>query len=366
MRVAARLAALAAGLMLLYPLAPLSDPGQGSAPSMRVGYTFSARQAGYLELPWQQTFDATLALEPGLLRLGAYWDEIEPRPGQFDFRSLDWQMDRAAAAGRPVVLTVGMKAPRWPEYFLPAWLDARLAEHRGAISSDPGLRERTLRFVRAVVERYRAHPTLRYWQVENEPLDPSGPRGWFIHPEFLAQEVAAVRAADPSGRPIVLTMFVHVYPLASVLPWSRGDDRRAEALLDLGDVLGLDVYPSVSLHALGRDLYFNFLGWNWTAAARGGATRAHARGKHAWIMEAQAEPWEPARVVASGPGPARSLNPSQAERIFQRLRASGFDTILVWGVEHWYMRKAVQQDSTWWDTGSTMLGVSRPVPASPP
>jgi hypothetical protein len=359
------LVALMLALVLCHPLAPAPGPGLAPETGMRVGYTFSPRQADYLELPWQETFDATLALDPGLLRLGAYWDEIEPHPGHYDFSSLDWQMDRAAATGRPVVLTVGMKAPRWPEYFLPAWLGTRLAGRTGAISDDPELQARTLRFVQAVVERYRSHPALRYWQVENEPLDPAGPRNWFIRPAFLAQEIATVRAADPSGRPIVLNMFVHVYPFASLLPWSRGDERRAETLLGLGDVLGLDVYPSVSLRAFGLNLYFNFMGWNWAAAARAHAERAHARGKQAWIMEAQAEPWEPAQVVAAGPQPARSLNAAEAERIFERLRGSGFDTILVWGVEHWYMRKEVQQDSSWWDAGRQVLGTSTPLVAHP-
>ena len=32
-----------------------------------------------------------------------------------------------------------------------------------------------------------------------------------------------------------------------------------------------------------------------------------------------------------------------------QLRDVGFDTILLWGVEHWYMRREVHQDALWWD-----------------
>src|SRR5207248_2409932 len=87
---------------------------------LQVGYTFSPRQAEYLGVPWRQTYEASLGLDSRIVRLGAYWDDIEPRPGVYDFRALDWQMDLAAQSGRAVVLSVGMKAPRWPEYFLPA------------------------------------------------------------------------------------------------------------------------------------------------------------------------------------------------------------------------------------------------------
>src|SRR5438067_9802290 len=163
-------------LLLLVLLGWLLEAGQargseGSAAApVRLGYTYSPRQADYLGMPRRDTFTAALTLDASLLRLGAYWDELEPAPGRYDFASLDWQMDQAAASGRGVVLTVGMKAPRWPEYFLPTWLKARVPRQDGvAISDQPEVRERTLRFVGAVVARYRDHPALRYWQVENEP-----------------------------------------------------------------------------------------------------------------------------------------------------------------------------------------------------
>src|SRR5207249_4732100 len=191
----------------------------------------------------------------------------------------------------------------------------------------------------------------RYWQVENEPLDPSGPAHRSIRPEFLASEIATTRAADGSRHPIVLNMFAHLYPLAAVLPWSRGDEQRAATLLELGDILGLDVYPSVSLRLLGFNLYFDFTGWDWTAAVQRLADQAHGRGKPAWIVEAQAEPWEPSAIVATRPGPTRSLGPDQAERILARLRDGGFDTVLAWGVEHWYMRRETHHDASWWDAG---------------
>src|SRR5438093_2781471 len=129
-------------LLLLVLLSWLLEAGQArgsegaAALPVRLGYTYSPRQADYLGMPRRDTLEAALTLDVSLVRLGAYWDELEPQPGRYDFDSLDWEMDQAAAHGQGVVLTVGMKAPRWPEYFLPAWLEARVPRTDGLVISD--------------------------------------------------------------------------------------------------------------------------------------------------------------------------------------------------------------------------------------
>ena len=40
--------------------------------------------------------------------------------------------------------------------------------------------------------------------------------------------------------------------------------------------------------------------------------------------------------------------------LIQRLQADGFHTILLWGVEYWYMRSERYQDRNWW-TGMQSL-----------
>ena len=110
---------LVAGLAVLLLALPsvgrqaLSEPSPPGA--LNVGFTFSRRQADSLDLSWQETFEDAMDLGPTVLRLGAYFDSIEREPGEFDFSSLDWLVDHTPAQSS-VVLTVGMKAPRWPEY----------------------------------------------------------------------------------------------------------------------------------------------------------------------------------------------------------------------------------------------------------
>ncbi len=351
-RIAFNLVNVGLTLAVLAGLGMVRPESRGETTSPEVGVTFSRRQAEYLGLPWQETFSAVMGLSPNTVRLGAYWDEIERQRGVYDFSTLDWQLERLPPQTYRVVLTVGMKAPRWPEYYLPTWLlrQTRVGAH-GTISDDPVVREETLRFLSAVITRYQDHPSIAYWQVENEPLDPSGPRQWRIGADFLAQEVALVRALDHRERPVILSMFVDTPPpLASLPPWRSHDESRARTLLDMADVLGLDVYPSRGMRFFGRDLYLDWSSWAWERPAMTLRQLAIDQGKDAWVMEAQAEPWEPSRLVYLDDAQSRSVGPNTAASTFGRLSNGGFGTILLWGAEHWFMRQERHDDRSWLDT----------------
>src|SRR5687767_14817772 len=122
-----RWASLLGSVLIVLPVAwGITAPASGQprpARSIALGFTFSQRQTEYLTLQWDDVFDAALDLSPTIIRLGAYWDEIEPYEGVYDWSTLDAQLDRADERDLDVILTVGMKAPRWPEYFLPSWLE---------------------------------------------------------------------------------------------------------------------------------------------------------------------------------------------------------------------------------------------------
>lgn len=345
----AGLAAAALVLALLF----WPSPPRGGSLEVAAGFTYSQRQADYLGVPWQDTFRAATRLGSGLIRLGAYWDEIEPRPAGYTFSRLDWLLDEAERAGQQVVLVVGMKAPRWPEFFMPTWLQQRLEVPRGGVvTRDQELRWRALEFVRQVVWRYRDRGVITAWQVENEPLDPSGPWRWRIGADFLEREIAEVRRLDRGRRPVVVSMFVHVDPLSLLLPL----DERAETILQSADVLGLDAYPVRGVRLLGLDFYLNWNGWAWERTLQRYASFAAQRGKQVWITEAQAEPWEPGRVVHVEAEDGPSLGPAAAAAIVSRLHAVGFEPILLWGIEHWYMRKTLHGDAGWWNMGVSLLG----------
>ena len=330
-----------------------ASPDVQTGQRLSLGFTFSERQADYLDVSWRQAYSAAMDLQPNLVRLAAYWDTIESAPGKYDFSDLDWMLDHTPAQSS-VLLVVGMKAPRWPEYYLPRWLRADLHLPKGAdVAQDPNVRAATLRFIAKVVQHERGRSNIKYWQVENEPLDPSGPHQWTIDGGFLAEEIGLVRSLDPA-RPIVASMFVDTSPLGTLPPWRSRLQDRARELLGLADVIGLDVYPIRPVSTRSFQLSLQWPVWVWEGRVRGLQQLAQAAGKQTWISEAQAEPWLPSRLVYTGSAPARNAAPGLTTTTVDRLQADGFNTILLWGVEYWYMRSERYQDRNWW-TGMQSL-----------
>lgn len=313
---------------------------------MRIGATFSATQARWLGLDAEEALTQVIELGLDPLRLCAYWDQ----PAE----DLDWQLDQAARAGRHVVLTVGMKGPRWPEFHMPP---GRPMDLRGGGEVRPELPVATaaLAQVEAMVERFRDRPAIEAWQVENEPSNKSGPHRWWLSARVIRQEVAAVRARD--HRPVVLTSFGHFNRLVDLLSGHRwlnlaalrgrgsGVEPGLLALLRTGDVLGTDIYHSI--------------GWRRWVARSGSPVsylqrcRAAARagGVECWVTELQAEPWEPTAATLWKP---RSVRPADLADRLAEVRAAGAGTVLLWGVEYWFAQ-AKRGNPAWLDAGRAAL-----------
>ena len=113
-----------------------------------------------------------------VIRIGeSVWSTWEPREGQFD---LDWLvpvLDGADERGMSAIIGT-------PTYAVPPWLRRTYPETtaRSATGvevpygarqdidySHPGFRHLAERLVRKIVERYRDHPAVIGWQVDNEP-----------------------------------------------------------------------------------------------------------------------------------------------------------------------------------------------------
>ena len=334
--------------------------GEAAAEPVRIGTTFSARQCVYLRVNAKKTLKEILKTRFDLVRLAAYWDELEPQDGVYDFRSLDWQIAEAASRQIPIVLSVGMKAPRWPEYFIPPWVLKRLELRKGAdVSRHAHLRERTLRFIEAVVTRYRDEEAIRYWQVENEPLDRTGPGYWWIGPAFVKQEVELVRRLDDRDRPILLTTVTYPNPLLRRFMYLFMRHDTIDEALRLGDILGVNVYPVVGHRWFWKKSYY----WTTPEERReylSSILKRPSRGKKpVWVTELQAEPWEPNQLVYTGPEHPPTGNPALVQRNVEELRALGIEAILLWGAEYWQFRQERYRDSRWWDEVRRLLPAAR-------
>src|SRR6202035_1075354 len=174
----------------LHLFAPATAKAHGVVGPVQVGISFNPHRAASMGLDYRSAFTRLEALHFRVIRLSAYWDQID----QDGYDQLDWLMSEAQRSGQPIVLAVGMKGLGWPEFYIPASAmpAAGLTQGRDA-ASDASLRSATLAFVNDTVLRYRDNSTLIAWQVENEPFNRAGPQRLWIDAAFLRDEISNVR-----------------------------------------------------------------------------------------------------------------------------------------------------------------------------
>lgn len=344
----------------LHLFMPATAKAHGLAAPVQVGTSFSPRRAEYLGLDYRRAFKALEAMHFRVIRLSAYWDSVD----QGDGDELDWLMSEAQRAHQPIVLTVGMKALGWPEFYFPASVSPPDGLSQGQdVASDPGLRDATLSFIADTVLRYRENPALVAWQIENEPFNRAGPQRLWIDAQFLRDEITSVRQLDGHQRPLIVNAFSHfnlLFDRASarqgfdLRQWLGFDADSAErdglSVLNRGDVLGLDVYTAIGYRFLGHD-HLSRADGDWPDRLARVRELAKRQGKQAWITEAQAEPWEAAHTTYANP---KSTSPRAIRSIFANLKDAGYSTVLFWGSEYWLWR-ANNGDSRWIDTIKAIL-----------
>ncbi|MFH1766756.1 MAG: beta-galactosidase [Patescibacteria group bacterium] len=296
---------------------------------LELGVTFSDRYAEELGLDWQETYLAILYdLQVKKIRLPVYWSAVEPIEGQRNFETIDWMMDEAAKHDTEVTLVIGVKVPRWPECFAPDWVEGASRDKQAAAVNS---------FIAETVTRYKNHPALLRWQIENEALFSFGICE-SIDPAQLFFKVDTVRVLDPN-HPIQLTASgEQSIWLASAIP---------------ADVLGVSVYQWAWNPVVGflpipvSDMVY--------------ATQkklANPFVDSVIVSELQAEPWFPSYWDKSDVSKlevyyslftAADLmrHVSLAERI-------GVDEAYLWGVEWWYYLK-VHGDERLWNLGRSLF-----------
>lgn len=313
----------------------------------QVGTSFVRWRAEGLGLEYRQAFTRVCAMGFDLIRLSTSWREVD----QTGYTHLDWLMEEADRTGQRVLLTVGMKALGWPEFYLPG------EQRPGDVAIGGGL----LDHVGATVRRYRGCHRLVAWQIENEPFNRSGPLGGLVRRSLVRAEAACVRGLDPT-RPIVITTFGHFdagldrWSSRWQSTWQRRfhleipAEREALAVLEPDDVLGLDVYRAIGWRREGMEGVAHAVKDQMDSVARWGRI---ARGQHKrlWVTEAQAEPWEASRATHGDPV---SVQPDDVLELYERLSSLSLDAILLWGVEYWLWRER-QGDTRWLDVGRRIL-----------
>lgn len=315
-----------------------------------LGINFSHQHAAWLGLDPSLTLRRLLG-EAGAryLRLSVRWEEISPEPSRLDFTPLRPWLEIAGEYEARVLISVGLKAQRHPEFYPPAWLtEAQPLPHGARIVEQ----ERVVALLLLMLERVTAYladfDVIDAWQVENEPFLPAASRtvGWRISPGLLEREIGVVREADPRSRPVVVNHS----------SFSAFDRWWLQALRP-ADVLAQNLYPRVPAPKLWPGRYFNRYHMGPLAPAlRRQAALARRLGKDFWITELQGEPWEPAGMAAVADGSYGSISPERLRanlRLAERTTAS---RIYFWGAEWWMYMAERRGDDRYWNVARELFG----------
>lgn len=320
--------------------------------STLLGISFRPPHLIALGLDTHTTLRTLLAYPFQLIRLGAYWQHIEPEPGVFHFDELDWQIDAAERAGKQIILCVGpLKTFSYPEFFVPAHhLKNPFPEHiRVKPDAYPSLLAAATTFITRLVERYKQRKSIVAWQLEHEAVDPLGvEHSWRLDVTFVEQEVEALRKVDPI-RPMLMNGFLPTSLPVGISQWWRTRDQGDSLAIaqHLADIVGIDYYPRHALRTIGsRTVYLDgsksFLLQR--KLQRLFVSTRVSRQK-LMITEGQAEPWE---TVTTPPNPSgQGMYSCLPEQViinyntcmrWSRPEAPLY-AYLFWGAEYWVLRK---------------------------
>jgi len=295
------------------------------------GVSFSPEYTESLGLDSKEVYAAILTdLKPKYIRLSMPWSRVEIDRGSYSFKNTDYFMDEAKKNNVKVTLAIGQKVPRWPECYIPEWIKTTPTEER---------KKELLAYIETVVKRYKDHPALEYWQVENEP---------FIKFEFgdckvfeessVLGEVELVESLDAKHK-IIMT------DSGELSTWQKASG--------MGGILGVTLYRVVRSKS-------GFI-WNyaWVPASTY-KLRADFWGKNYnsfFISELQAEPWfnggKPSNTAVEIQYETLSID--QMRKNISYSKKVGASRAYFWGVEWWYWMRTTQNNSEFWEEGKKEL-----------
>ena len=293
------------------------------------GVSFSQKYSEELGLDWKENFLAILDdLEVKNMRLIAYWDLIEKEQDNYNFQDLDWQIEQAKERNIKIILAIGKKVPRWPEYHEPYWAENQLKDDQN---------KKLLIYIEKIINRYKNNENILAWQVENEPFFPFG-KSHYADKETLRQEIELVKSLD-NKRPIIVTE-------SGELPfWFKP--------AKYGDIVGYSLYEKVWFHEIGLYLtypmppvFYNRKAWLIDKLFH----------KETICIELQAEPWGPGLTYTlSAEEQNKTMNIERFKKIIEFSKNTGEDTFYLWGAEWWYWMKEKHNNPQIWDEAKKLF-----------
>jgi len=292
--------------------------------NINYGVSFSLHRCSELGINKKRLLRAALK-ELGFrrLRLMSYWNIHEPSPGKYDFKELDWQMDMAAKFGAKVSLSIGKRQPRWPECHIPKWAaDLPKEEWYKAL----------YKYIEVVVKRYKNHPALISWQLENEALLKDF--GYCPDRDYsryrLKKELEIVKKLD-KNHPVIMTV---------------SDSWGIPIKKPNPDMYAMSMYR-ITINKNGEYSYSK-------RPAIFYRIRCHLIGilknKPVFIHELQAEPWLKQGITETKiEEQLINMDKNILLKNIEYAIKTGMRPIDLWGLEWWYYLKTQHKNPTLWD-----------------
>lgn len=300
-----------------------------------LGTSFSQVQCRHLKMSaaeTRQTYLKILDMGFDLVRIGAYMDEIDERG--FDF--LNWQIEEAEKRGVELMLNVGIKVQRYPEFHPPAQMRDRLRfwqKSHQTIGEDDQTFEEVVSNTKNVIKKYKDKNIIKYWQIENEPFDRLA---------FANNHVVAQRLYQKQTEILKELLPDAKRARSGAIGLADSEENFKDMFSDKPDVGGFNVYYRVP-KPFGGYYTLTYLDFEKLAIK---AAALKEKGIIPIIFESQAEPWENGSPVHTEDRDYPSSNPDMAIKLASKLGSIGYDTVMLWGAEYWIYR-ANRGNLTW-------------------
>lgn len=305
-----------------------------SGEDLSYGVSFSRFHTDELGLDWKETYLAILNdLDLKRFRFSAHWPLVEPQKDNYNFLELDFQISEAKKNNASVILAVGRRLPGWPECHEPEWLKTESLKLKSENEAKNFRQERTLKYIKTVVNRYKSYDNIIYWQVENEPFLTGFSRSacGSLDKDFLDKEISFVRGLDPS-RKILIT------DSGEFGDWFRAYSR--------GDIFGTSLY----LYVWPRSVSFP-IRYPITPAffrIKYNLVRLILGAKPSFVVELSSEPWLLQPLIGT---PIEiqldRMGIDKFNKMIDFSAKTGFNNFYLWGAEWWYWLKLQGYPDHW-------------------
>ena len=292
---------------------------------MNIGTTFDYEQALNLGLDPKIVLHRILELKLSPIRIGIKWSKVETEKRKYYWKEYDNIINTISKEKVPILLSIGMKAPRWPEFFIPDWL----LDH-SISSSNNELKGSLFQFLESVLLRYGDNNSIKWLQLENEAFLASGPGKLSIPYEFLLTELEYVKKL--TYKPIMIT--AQGLPTTGVFAeYLKGRSKYKEKIIDLADIVGLNIYPifeEKTIFGIHKTFRASKAAWKYFENL---VNKIKINKKEFWIAELQAEPWQLGDINLNDAYANKTCTPELVSKYLKRVEELGFENVLLWGTE---------------------------------